>query len=100
MSGRVRGLFAGDAYMALEVCDTRDFDGTLSWPWPGIVSRVSVCYIRCTQEIGLSQKGLGGESNQGLAVKGRFRLAVTLQDSGKGISLREFHQLRCPGNQL
>ena len=29
MSGRVRGLFAGDAYMALEVCDTRDFDGTL-----------------------------------------------------------------------
>jgi hypothetical protein len=29
MSGRVRGLFAGDAYMALEVCDTREFDGTL-----------------------------------------------------------------------
>jgi hypothetical protein len=27
--GRVRGLFAGDAYMALEVCDIRDFDGTL-----------------------------------------------------------------------
>ena len=49
MSGRVRGLFAGDAYMVLEVCDTRDFDGTLSWPWPGIVSSVSVCYIRYTQ---------------------------------------------------
>ena len=30
MSGRVRGLFAGDAYMALEVCDTGDFEGTLS----------------------------------------------------------------------
>jgi hypothetical protein len=29
MSGWVRGFFAGDAYMALEVCDTRDFDGTL-----------------------------------------------------------------------
>jgi hypothetical protein len=26
---RVRGLFAGNAFVALEVCDTRDFDGTL-----------------------------------------------------------------------
>ncbi len=30
MSGRVRDLFAGDAIVALEVCDTRDFDGTLA----------------------------------------------------------------------
>ncbi len=29
MSGRVRGLFAGDAFMALDVCDTCDYDGTL-----------------------------------------------------------------------
>ena len=29
MSGWVRGLCAGDACMALKVCDTRDFDGTL-----------------------------------------------------------------------
>ncbi len=28
-AGRMRGLFVGDAYMALEVCDTRDFDETL-----------------------------------------------------------------------
>ncbi len=26
-SGRVRGFFVGDAYMALEACDPRDFDG-------------------------------------------------------------------------
>ena len=30
MSGRGAGLFAGDASMALEASDTRDFDGTLS----------------------------------------------------------------------
>jgi hypothetical protein len=29
MSGRVRGLFVGDAYMALEVRDTRNFGGAL-----------------------------------------------------------------------
>jgi hypothetical protein len=28
-SGRVRGFFVGDTYMALEVRDTRDFDGAL-----------------------------------------------------------------------
>ena len=30
MSGRVRGFFAGYAFMALEICDTRNFDGTLA----------------------------------------------------------------------
>jgi len=29
MSGRVRGFFAGDAFTPLEVCDIRDFEGTL-----------------------------------------------------------------------
>jgi hypothetical protein len=33
MSGRVRGLSPGDAHMALEVCDTRDFGGTLGNPY-------------------------------------------------------------------
>jgi hypothetical protein len=27
--GQVRGFFAGDAFMAMEVCDARDFDGIL-----------------------------------------------------------------------
>jgi hypothetical protein len=29
MSGRVRGLFAGDAFIALEVCVIRHLDGAL-----------------------------------------------------------------------
>ena len=29
-AGRVRGLFAGDPFIALEVCVIRDFDGTVS----------------------------------------------------------------------
>jgi len=32
----VRGLFVGDARTALEVCDTRDFDGTLPDQGPGL----------------------------------------------------------------
>jgi hypothetical protein len=30
----VRGFFAGDAFMAIEACGARDFDGTLAdWQW-------------------------------------------------------------------
>jgi hypothetical protein len=32
MSRRVRGLFAGNTYMALEVRDTRAFDGAFAKP--------------------------------------------------------------------
>jgi hypothetical protein len=34
----VRGLFTDDAYMALEVCDTRDFNGTLAGGYARLAS--------------------------------------------------------------
>jgi hypothetical protein len=43
----VRGFFAGDAFMAMVVCDGRDFDGTLSTVEFSFVGRPTYGKIAC-----------------------------------------------------